>query len=77
MRVTRVVAALRALVLILAGLALSSCGDKAGGGGACGGVDELVAPRLARDGLDESGLEPGVTDAGPEQRAQRLTVILP
>ncbi len=39
MRVTRVVAALRALVLILAGLALSSCGDKAGGGGACGGVD--------------------------------------
>lgn len=39
MRVTRVVAALRALVLILAGLALSSCGDEAGGGGACGGVD--------------------------------------
>ncbi len=39
MRVTRVVTALRALVLILAGLALSSCGDKAGGGGACGGVD--------------------------------------
>jgi hypothetical protein len=38
MRVTRVVAALRALVLILAGLALSSCGDKAGGGGACGGA---------------------------------------
>ena len=39
MRVTHVIAALRALVLILAGLALSSCGDKAGGGGACGGVD--------------------------------------
>jgi hypothetical protein len=39
MRVTRVVAALRALALILAGLALSSCGDEAGGGGACGGVD--------------------------------------
>ncbi len=38
MRVTRVVAALRALVLILAGLALSSCGDKATGGGACGGA---------------------------------------
>ena len=39
MRVTRVIAAVRALALILAGLALSSCGDKAGGGGACGGVD--------------------------------------
>ncbi|MFQ5757841.1 MAG: hypothetical protein ACE5H7_17340 [Acidiferrobacterales bacterium] len=38
MRVTRVVAALRALTLILAGLALASC-DDAGGGGACGGVD--------------------------------------
>ncbi len=39
MRVTRVIAAVRALALILAGLALSSCGDEAGGGGACGGVD--------------------------------------
>ncbi len=38
MRVTRVIAALRALALISAGLALSSCGDEAGGGGACGGV---------------------------------------
>ncbi|MFB3088391.1 MAG: hypothetical protein ACE10E_08795 [Acidiferrobacterales bacterium] len=39
MRATHVIAALRALALILAGLALSSCGDEAGGGGACGGVD--------------------------------------
>ena len=38
MRATHVIAALRASALILAGLALSSCGDEAGGGGACGGI---------------------------------------
>ncbi|GMQ89959.1 MAG: hypothetical protein BMS9Abin10_0298 [Gammaproteobacteria bacterium] len=72
MRATHVTAALRALVVIGAGLLLSSC-DSAGGGGAGGGVDNngvflftsSIEPEDITGSTKDVDLVQGICDPGP------------